>query len=172
MNALNLELVRELAGLRGLRCQGYIAGEGTGSIVALHFGDLIQLKRPSGNVRITEVMRSYEGTKILYVACAWRLEDESQVVTASIADNRPGREMLAGLDVLVSRVVTEVPRPEAPGFDLSLKFEGGVCFRAFCDQAEEDGQNYTLLVPGAAYVVGAKSRVIVERRAGEGAGRG
>ena len=110
----------------------------------------------------TEDERLYESEFVLYIACAWRVDEGDQVACSS-GDAYPHYDRMSeGLERLVgaSLVGGDV---RAPGIDLSLTFEGRRSLHVFCDRpAGED--NYDWSTAETTYGVTSHGRLSREPR--------
>ena len=144
----NLEYLRPLEAmvdaLRQQECWTVIAGEGTGSHVALHFGEKRPRHIPIRNSLLSEVERAYEGKIVVFLQmCCWRLDGPNGVICASTSSNEAGGEMLSGLDQLRGKKIIRA-QVMHPGIDMELSFSGDICLRVFCDQTESGYDNYAI----------------------------
>lgn len=157
------EFAAEIQALAGLPCGSCIAGRGTGSHVALDFGERIRRAEPIRNERLTMEQRSYIGEKRLFITCVWRLDSADQVVCGAWDSNEDDGLMIEGLDQIVGKNLIAV-RASPPAWDLTLDF-GHRTLSVFCDQVDEenDDDNYTLFVPQRVLTIGARSRLRIER---------
>ena len=156
---LSRMLHRSLALLKGKKCWGIVAGEGTGSIVGLDFGEKVLRLRPVDNPHLTDDERRFEAEMSVLVSCSWRLDSKLRVLTSSTAPNTNHGPMVKALELLRHRAI-ESMELSRPGYDLELWFRGGLRFRVFCDQVDIDGgNNYSFFVKDRVFTVGPKGRV-------------
>ena len=163
-NEVGNTLIAALSTLNGSRLVGVIAGQGTGSVVALHFGELTPRKKPLANLHLDRGLRTSEGSQILFIECSWRLDKNDGVLCGSQDDNAEGALMLTGLASLRDDVVARV-EVEKPGYDLTVGFASGQTLRFFCDNTDTVAatDNYSLFLRGEpTYVVGPRSVPRVE----------
>ena len=108
----------------------------------------------------------HRGESSLLIRCAWRVENEDEVLTSWSDDHSLDGRMLRALRVLDRTTVTAVS-VSWPSCDVVLTLSGGVRLSMFCDQVDESegyNDNYNLVLPRIAYIVGAKSIISVEER--------
>lgn len=154
-----------LGKLNGLACWSYVAGPGTGSVVALDFGQKIQRSRPLRNPSLTHEQRHFEGEISIIVECAWRIDSPIRVLGGSADDNRQGGPMLNALDKLIGSRVEGV-RALAPGYDLLVVFEEDLRLGVFAVETnlDENIDNYSIFTGESVLTVGAGSRLREESR--------
>lgn len=159
------EFTSELRQLIGKPYWSFCGGENTGSDIDLGFGRKIPRTVPLLNPYLTEEQKYYDAEIALFIKCAWRLDSEDEVICGSTDSNIVGGPMLTGLSSIVGRAVESV-KIERPGFDLTLRFEGELVLRIFCDQTnlEDDYDNYSLHLTDKVYVVGARGCISCEAR--------
>jgi hypothetical protein len=150
--------------LVGLMCHGAIAGDGTGSVISVHFGELILANRRTTNPNVPERLRSHKGALVLFIECAWRLDGKDRVICGSTDSNHPGGPMLTGLAGMAGAIVSKVDGPAEPGLDLTLELGDHLKLNVFCDQVNlsESVDNYSLITSEIAYIVGPGSAVRIE----------
>jgi hypothetical protein len=160
-------LADALNGLVGQLLWQPIAGPSTGGALTVELGRAVQRPvAPHPHPRLNPP--SHQGESSLYIRCAWRVDNEDEVLTSSLDDNSLDGPMLRALRVLDRTTITAVSL-RWPSCDLVLTLSGGVRLSIFCDQVDEsddDGDNYNLVLPGRAYIIGAKSIITVELRGG------
>lgn len=151
--------------LVGLECWAFVAGRGTGSVVSLDFGEKIRLARPIDNPHLSEELQQFEGEyKLLIEDCAWRIEDEEEVLGCSVSSNEPDGAMIQALSQLINKRVVLVTL-KYPSFDFSLLFEQGVSLHSFCfSNTVDDLDNYTLFTRDCAWTVGDNGECTIESR--------
>ena len=127
----------------GSTCWSVSYGPSTGSIIQVHLGGKLLRAIPLRNPAATEDERLYESEYVIYVACAWRLDDGDRVVCSS-GDAYPHYERMAeGLDGLIGAVMvgSEI---RTPALDASLTFDRGTTLHVFCDKpAGEDNYDWS-----------------------------
>src|SRR4051812_30036766 len=106
--------------LIGYQARRIVAGSPGGSIVGIYF---------------SEAGRNDGGQIYLGLWCAWRLEQQSRILTCSSDDNAEGGPMLTGLDQLMGAVVRSVDIG-TPAFDLSLGLDPHLRLLAFADSLD------------------------------------
>lgn len=162
---LEQELRHELRQITSKPCWSVIAGEGTGSIVSLDFGEKVPRHTPLKNSQLTKIERENEGEMSLMIWCAWRLDGPKGVICGSTDSNANDGPMVKGAKMLVGRSV-EAVEILSPAFDLRLIFRGQFVLNIFCDQTSERDatENYTFYGKDNAFTVDAGSRLSVEKR--------
>lgn len=156
-----------LDGLVGQLLWQPLAGPNTGGALTVELGAAV-LRPAVAHPHPRLNPPSHQGESSLYIRCAWRVENEEEVLTSSLDDNSLDGPMLRALRVLDRTIVTAVS-VSWPSCDLVLKLSGGLRLSIFCDQVDESdkyGDNYNLVLPGLAYIIGAKSIITVELRGG------
>ncbi len=159
------DFVSTIQHLVGKKCWGFVAGEGTGSVVALDFGDRMKRDKPLRNPHLTREQRENSAELSLLVQCVWRLDSSEQVICGAWDSNVIGGPMLAGLQRVVGKDVCSVV-VDMVSLDLTLWFDAGLCLKIFCDRVnvDEDEDNYSFHVPARTFVVGTRSRLSIEPR--------
>jgi hypothetical protein len=155
-----------LALLRDKQCWSILAGAGTGSTMHLEFGaKVLRITPLRPRLGLTLEQMRYEGEIDLFVQCAWRLERSQTVLCGSTDADRNDGPMVQGLKELAGRTVlaAEIER-SIP--DLTVSFDGGLRLKVFCDQTNlvTNDDNYSLRVGGTIYAVGARGRILIEKR--------
>jgi hypothetical protein len=120
---LRAAFARATSRLVGKRCWAVIAGTGTGSDVALDFGDKVPRDHPVRNPHLTRTEQLHTGEFSLFVTCSWRLDSARGVICDWTDSNAAGGMMVRGLKKLVGRQVESV-RILGPTCDLVLGFIG------------------------------------------------
>ena len=154
---MTLVLSTALGHLSGLECWSVIGGRGTGSALSLGFGKRVPSRRFSANTTLTLEERQFEPEYSLFVEAAWRLQSSDRVLmtwTEVDSDSAwdDGPKSLLGL-----RVESTSVRPI--GLDLEVRFERGLVFSIFCDQATEE-ENYSFFTPEQVLTVGGRSVLV------------
>jgi hypothetical protein len=159
------DFISTLQHLVGKNCWGFVAGEGTGSVVALDFGDRVKRDRPLKNPHLTREQRENSAELSLLVQCAWRLDSPEQVICSAWDSNVADGPMLAGLQRVVGKNVYSVV-VDVVSLDLTLRFDAGLCLKIFCDRVnvDEDEDNYSFYTPTRTFAVGARSHLSIEPR--------
>ena len=147
-------------------CWSVIGGEGSGSLITLAFGGKQRRPKQLTNKNLTELQQSFEGECELYLACAWRLESETDVICTSTSSNRRNGTMMRTVHELVGRRVLAVA-VTYPAGDLHLAFDDGISLKAFADQANEldDYCNYTVSANSQVVINGSRSKLSGYQRA-------
>jgi hypothetical protein len=163
VGAVTQEFFSTLQGLVGKKCWGFVAGKGTGSVVALDFGEKLKRTRSLKNPHLTQEQRENDAEISLLVRCTWRLDAPERVVCGAWDSNEIDGLMLAGLQEVVGKNVCAAT-VGAPAWDLALQFDNGLCFKAFCDRLseEEAEDNYVLYAPRGTFTVAARSCLLAE----------
>jgi hypothetical protein len=151
--------------LVGRKCWGFVAGSGTGSMVALDFGGRVPRRQRLQNSCLTSEQQRFTGEYSLFVSCSWRLDGHDTVLCGCEDSNVEGGPMLTGLRSLVGQMVIAV-EISPQGCDLVFVFGNGLSLRVFCEHTdnEEQDDNYSFFVPGLVYTVGCRSVLTVEAR--------
>lgn len=147
-------------------CWGFVAGKGTGSVIVLDFGNKMKRDRPLKNPHLTQEQRENSAELSLLVQCAWRLDANDRVVCGAWDSNEVDGPMLTGLQEIVDRAVCSVVA-DVPSMDLTLRFDGGMCLKVFCDHVnvDEAEDNYIFYTPTRTFIVGTRSHLSVQFRA-------
>ena len=166
--AVNVETKGFLLALKHLvkkKCWGFVAGPGTGSVVALDFGYKVKRDRLLKNPHLTQEQRGNSAELSLLIQCVWRLDAPERVVCGAWDSNEVDGPMLTGLQGVIGKTVCSVTVHE-PSMDLALQFDDGLCFKVFCDRVNvvEDEDNYIYTTPTRTFTVGTRSRLLVETR--------
>jgi hypothetical protein len=151
--------------LRSIICWSVIAGSGAGSLISLDFGRKVARAKPLKNSMLTEEQRNFGGEHVLYVSCAWRLQNQKEVICTSTSSNLEGQAMMVGLHKLIGAYVCKV-KTKVPGGDLEIIFENGLSLLIFADQSNEaeDVENYTFHSNKIIVVNGPKSCITKTKR--------
>jgi hypothetical protein len=137
-------------------CLAAVAQPDTGGDLLLHFGDW-QRYEDTPNARLLTVER---GNWSLMLRCPWRLDGPTNTICdwRSVAD--PSEPSLDRFLVLTGRVVTSV-KVIKPGFDLRLRFSGGLRLSALCDSAGSSEDCWYLLRPDDSSIAATRNFRIV-----------
>lgn len=100
-------LQTQLSLLEGNLCWSVIAGESTGSQLKCDFGARIPRRKAIHNSKLSRDQQVYEGEFDLFIECAWRLEEGTEVVCGSTDNNRNSGPMRTGLGRLHGQTVVE-----------------------------------------------------------------
>jgi len=161
---LEEEFENELKRLIGKPCLSIYAGESTGPDVLIDFGKKMPRTIPVLNPKLTEEERYYEGEVSLFIRCAWRVDTKREVICGSTDSAVEDGPMITGLGVLLQRTVESI-QVRLPGLDLTVKFNGSLELRIFCDQTdlENEYDNYSFtLKKNKIYIVGPRGRLRYE----------
>ena len=113
----------------------------------------------SGPVAGSRFYLDFDSDQSLGVGCAcWRLDSSYRVITGSSDDSAVNGPMESGLQTLVDRKVVSAAA-EHPAWDLRIEFEGGLTLRVFCEDIDEDGENYIIRHRDVHLTVGEKGRI-------------
>ncbi|WP_027710190.1 hypothetical protein [Zooshikella ganghwensis] len=150
--------------LCGKKCWSIIAGEGTGSVVNLGFGDKKKRNKLLQNSELTEEQRCYYPELELMVFCAWRVLKLNTVICGWRDSNAPEGDMLNGLQLLKDKAVIDLKLSKFT-HDLELILEDDISIQLFCDQTNDydADENYTLFMNPGSCSVGLKSIVNIEK---------
>lgn len=104
----------------------------------------------------------FEGEANLLVWCSWRLDSPGAPVASS---DDSGEHVSQSLQRLVGQVTEDVSI-DLPGWDVTLRFTGGLVLRVFCDHVHDpsfDG-NWDLFAGDRVISAGPASQAAVEPR--------
>lgn len=157
---LSGEFKQQIHSLVGQPCWSVVAGEGTGSIIALDFGKKIPRVVPLTNLHLTEDQRYFKAEMSLFIECAWRLDSHNGVICGSSDSDVNDGPMVRGLALIVDQKVGSVELAE-PFWDLTIRFTGDLLLKIFCDQTnvEEEVSNYSLHLEDKLYTVGPRGKL-------------
>jgi hypothetical protein len=162
----DLELVRrfsaELDAVSGRRCWAVYYGESTGAVIQVHFERKIARVEPLLNPNLSDEERRFDGEYALYISCAWRLDDDQNVLYSSGDALSHPEGLAAALEPLVGQQLVGV-EASPPGWDATLTFDSGLRLRVFCDQPN-DQDNYDLFTATVVYAVMGRKGVVSEPR--------
>jgi len=116
--------------------------------------------KPSSSQRRAPEIDTVWEVQIL-VWCAWRLQDETRVISGSDASQRDVRKEFRAL---VGETVTKVTLEE-PGQDLRIDFESGVRMEVFCNHLGSSPSldtNWEIVLGEARYFAGADGQLGME----------
>lgn len=144
--------------LKGKSCWSIVAGEGTGSVVTIGFGDKRKKSKPLKNPNLTEEQRNFDSEIEIMVYCAWRVLSSDSIICSWRDSNELDGEMLKGLQLLKDKKVIEAKLMETT-YDLDIIFENGIRFQLFCDQTNDydSDENFTIFMGHESCTVGLKS---------------
>jgi hypothetical protein len=162
------DLADALAGLRGRACWSALSGPSTGSVVQLQFEPKLLRTAPVDNDALSDDERRYDAEFVLYVSCAWRLEQAHEVICSAGDVERDAVRSGTLIERLVGKKVTDAHLSEPAG-DVLVTFENGYRLHIFCDEPA-GYTNYALLGPSLIYSVRAPARVLIEKRHLDGSG--
>lgn len=153
-----MNLSKYIENFCGKECWSVIAGDGTGSVVHLGFGEKIPRDKPLKNNKLSSDQKNYKAEFSLMVFCAWRVIKKQKIICGWRDSNEVGGDMLRGLDLLKDRKLISFNLSDI-GYDLDMLFEGGVRLQLFSDLTNdyESDENYTIFVRDKAFSVGIKS---------------
>lgn len=147
------------------KCWGFVAGEGTGSVVSLDFGQKFKRVRPLKNIKLSEDLRFYDAEYSFLINCSWRFDSQSKIICSSKDSNHKDGPMEKGLERILNKTIISV-NVTPPAYDLTLKLSEGFSFKFFCDEtsAFEVFDNYSYYTPTHVFTVANKSKIEVENR--------
>ncbi len=149
------EMKTALHRLVGEECWSSVAGEGTGSIFSLKFGEQFKSYNPVSNPHLRKHQREYDSHLGLMVWSSWCLSKNGTEICDSESDNHNNGPMVAGLKRLEGNKIREI-ECENPAEQICLCFEDGYELDVFCNGFElygEDGSNYVVFLSGVTYWV-------------------
>jgi hypothetical protein len=136
------------------------AGGATGSHFNLDFGNMIEWPVDTTRMVPLEMQRGTYGEFGVQVGCAsWRLDSENAPITAWTDIASPDGPMVKGLRLLQDCIVTDA-KITKPGLDLLLEFNKNYSLRVFCDQFDEQYDNYSVSFRDVYLMVKARSHII------------
>jgi len=147
-------IVYQLKCLKDMICWGVVAGKGTGSHIVLDFGDKIARRHVLSNPHLSCDQNMFEGSYSLFIKCAWRLQNQREVLCSSTSSNKKGGRMQMGLTELVgSNVIGIYICPQT--YDVKLTFSNNLRLYIFCDMANsvDNDDNYSLFTPSDIYTI-------------------
>jgi len=130
-------------------------------MVSMSFGEKILREAPIPNPHLSGDARQFEAEYSLFLEhCAWRIENQTQIICGSTDDNSNDGPMVMGLRILIGRQVEAIELSPV-SCDLLMSFSSGVILRVFCDQLNmaDEFDNYTFFQPNSRFVVGTHSRL-------------
>src|SRR5258708_6263723 len=155
-------LAKAFMALRGRACWSVLYGPSSGRVMQLQFESKLPRAVPVENDALTDDERMYDAEFVLYVSCAWRLDQATAVVCSSGDLERDAMESGRILDRVIGERVTAT-QVRRPAGEVSLTLSGDYRLHLFCDEPA-GYTNYSLLGPSVAYSVKALGRVFVEAR--------
>lgn len=140
------------------------AGPSTGSVITMEIGGKRTLKVPLTNPQVTEERRLFEGEFGLFVECPWRVTTKTALVCSWSDDSAVDGPMVAGLNnsLIGSRIESVDVAPVT--MDLALHLSNGTSFTLFCDAANSDDDNYSVIHHNYIHIVGPAGKVGREAR--------
>jgi len=149
--------------LVGKECWGFVAGQGTGSILALNFGKKILREKPVDNPHLSEDCRNFDPEFSFLIYSPWRLNNSTEILSASYYDNSNDGAMINGLNKVLNKSVESISC-ESPCNDLSIEFEDNTVLKIFaCDIGfDEDSSFYNFYSPSGIFSVVDDSRIEFE----------
>ena len=147
---------------------GISFGVGSGSRVALEFGQKIERSEPvrQSSPKLGEDETFYDGELSLLIEnCAWRLSSATAVLCTWRSSNQKGAEMERAL-AQIKHTIVEAVKIGFPAGDVSLALSGGFKLDCFADCADDgnDGDNLTFFSTTHAYTIKPKGHLVCERR--------
>jgi hypothetical protein len=136
--------------LIGVTLWGIAAGEGTGPLVTLHFGDKLPRLRPLDNPTLAPDLRTHEGEFVLFIKCRWTIEHNKHKLADDGSSPRPGGAMQRALRRLLNRPVKEVNfRTKA----VSVEFTGHLGLHIYPQTQTNGLGNYSFSTPEQRFAV-------------------
>jgi hypothetical protein len=152
----------ELDAVRGRKCWAVYYGESTGAVIQVHFEQKILRVEPLLNPNLSEDERRFDGEYALYISCAWRLDDNQNILFSSGNALSHPEGLAVALEQLVGQQLVGV-EASPPGWDATLTFDSGLRLRVFCDQPN-DQDNYDLFTAAEVFAVMGRKGVVSEPR--------
>lgn len=146
MNIENLK--RELLKIKNLTVTKSLAGEPSGSIFYLTFGD-----------------EEY----LIFVYCSWRLIQESKIITGWHESNEvPFGPLTKGINSLENDVIKEINLSKF--YDLNIKFKSGKELQIFCDitpnlregEYLDENWDFTNIKNNMTYIISKNQTIITQ----------
>jgi hypothetical protein len=151
-----------LTALRGRSYWSVLYGPSSGRVIQLQFEPRVPRAVPVENDALTEDERLNDAEFVLYISCAWRLDQTTGVVCSASDLERDATESGRMLERVVGeRVIATQVR--GPAGELSLELSGDYRVHLFCDEPV-GYTNYSLLGPSVVHSVKAHGHVLVEDR--------
>lgn len=159
------EVEKALLNIVGTPCWSIIAGEGSGSLITLAFGDKRQKTKRLSNPKLTDAQRNFDSEFEIYIECAWRIQSELGVICTSTSSNCAGSTMMNALDAFIGRKVLDV-KLMYPAGDITIDFDNGTSLVVFADQSNEVDNYCNYVISTNAQIIenGPRSLVSVRTR--------
>lgn len=149
----------------GQPCWGFVAGEGTGSVVSLQIGGKVPRTILINNPSLTIEQQQNTGEYVLLIECAWRLETKTKVICGAWDDNSENGSMKKGLRHLLGHKIEFIDLSK-PGLDLKIGFDNGFMLQIFCDSTnlkdKTDNYSFHLNLDRVVYIVTYRSKLKIE----------
>ena len=137
MNAKRTASVSKIKGILdralGKECWHVTAGIPTLPEFSLALGRKFKREVPLRNLQQSKVFRYHEGEISIFVRTGWRLQLGTAVIAGSDDESL---ELERALSRVVGRKLVGLT-VEAPAWDLSLEFAGGLILKVFCERAAQ-----------------------------------
>lgn len=144
----------------GLECWSVIGGLKDDLTLVLDMGNKQPRSLRLANRDLSFEQRTFEGEAGVLVQCPWRLESSNAIRACCYDPVTEDQKLRSVLDELQEHRV-EAVWAEPPGWDLSVRFEGGFTLRVFCLDERKDG-NWFLWGPEGTIEVGPRSQLHVQ----------
>lgn len=157
------EFYSNLDSLIGKECWGIVAGEGTGSILSLKFGEKISREKPIDNPHLSEDCRAFDAEFSFLIYSPWRLSNSSEILSSSYYDNANDGSMINGLNEILNKSVKNISC-KSPCNDLRIQFESNTVLDIFaCDiDIDEDSSFYDFYSPSGIFSIVGDSLIEFE----------
>ena len=132
--------------------------------MSLEFGEKVKRKKKLTNSTISEIAKIYEGEISIYSVCTWRLTMKDSVICSAHDSNEVGGRMAEGLKQLVNQTIIDI-QLVSPVLDLNLFFTNGYKLSFFCDEVEEDGDefDYCVFTRHKVFTFGTGGKLLIEK---------
>jgi hypothetical protein len=152
--------------VRGTIFCSLIGGAGTGSTIALGFGEQVPARRWLKNQSLSTKDRTSEPERSLLIYCDWRLEKGGQILSTS----QSIYEESIDLRILEAAKGTRVKdiRFVSAAHDLCLDFEDDLSLVVFCDLPSDGGDegdaNFVMFDSTSTIAVDVRGELVIESR--------
>ena len=123
--------------LIGLECWGVTGGEGTGSVISIDIGIKTLRKKPSKNSQLSELVANYDSSHGFMLYCPWRIETNTNILSASYMPNDNNGIMVKGLKEITGTTIKNVIC-ESPAYDLRIEFSNETNLIVHCSNIGMD----------------------------------
>ncbi len=161
----NKEFRENLKKLIKTKCWSFIAGEGSGSVISLDFGEKVLRKKPCRNKYLSEIQRKFKGEYSLLIYCSWRFDSPNKILCGSKDSNHADGPLLKGLKHIVDKSVVSV-NVYSPAYDIVLGMSDGFTLKIFCDETNisEPFDNFIFFTPTKTYSIELNSKLAISKR--------